>query len=269
MLPPPRPVRPPRTERPILGALHLIDATAAAAANQIKSYPPGSDESLLAGLIAKDADLEAAFVRRFQGRVYGLARLLVGEAHLAEDVAQEAFLRAWRHAPNFDPRRGSITTWLHTITRNLAIDALRRRRAVPVNLDMLMLEPDPQAKAPDEAAANADAGSRVRDAIGHLPLEQRRAVMLAFFYGQTAREISIADRIPLGTAKTRIRLGITKLRAALEGADIGPRGREEQLQPTRLGVDQTPETPSMTAPGPEGAMAACLLSHCSTTGSMP
>jgi RNA polymerase sigma factor (sigma-70 family) len=233
MFPPHRPVRSPRTERPIVGVLQLIDATVPAVGNQIESYPPGSDESLLAGLVAKDADLEAAFVRRFQGRVYGLARLLVGEAQLAEDVAQEAFLRAWRHAPNFDPRRGSVTTWLHTITRNLAIDALRRRRAVPVNVDMLILEPDPQAKAPDEAAANADADSRLRDAIRHLPLEQRRAVMLAFFYGQTAREISIADRIPLGTAKTRIRLGITKLRAALEEADIGqPRCQEQHCSTT-------------------------------------
>ncbi len=228
---------PPRTERPILGVLHLTGATAPAAGDQIESYPPGSDETLLAGLAARDAHLEAAFVQRFQGRVYGLARLLVGESHLAEDVAQQAFLRAWRHAPSFDPRRGSVTTWLHSITRNLAIDALRRRRAVPVSLDMLMLEPDPQAKAPDEAAANADAGSRLREAIGHLPVEQRRAVMLAFFYGQTAREISIADRIPLGTAKTRIRLGLVKLRAALEGADIGQPRSEEQLQPTRLRLE--------------------------------
>ena len=211
--PPPRPPAPGRATDPRCLPTSLTPAPLRQATRSSRTRP-GSDESLLAGLVANDADLEAAFVRRFQGRVYGLARLLVGETLLAEDVAQEAFLRAWRHAPDFDPRRGSVTTWLLTITRNLAIDALRRRRAVPVDLDLLGLEPDTQAKAPDELAADADAGSRLREAIGHLPPEQRRAVMLAFFYGQTAREISITERIPLGTAKTRIRLGMTKLRVS-------------------------------------------------------
>jgi RNA polymerase sigma factor (sigma-70 family) len=220
MSPAPCSVRSRETERPILGVLPAIGSGAAAASNEIEAYPSGSDESLLAGLVAKNADLEAAFVRRFQDRVYGVARLIVGETRMAEDVAQEAFLRAWRCAPNFDPRRGSVITWLHAITRNLAIDALRRRRTGPVDLDILMLEPDTQAKAPDEMAADADAGSRLREAVGHLPLEQRRAVILAFFYGQTARDISIGERIPLGTAKTRIRLGMTKLRAALDPVDI-------------------------------------------------
>ena len=81
---------------------------------------------------------------------------------------------------------------------------------------LVTLGPAPDAMAPDELAVDADAGSRLREAIGHLPPEQRRAVLLAFFYGQTAQEISITERIPLGTAKTRIRLGMTKLRAATQ-----------------------------------------------------
>ncbi len=175
-----------------------------------------SDEILLAGFSSGDADLEVAFIRRFQDRVYGLARRLVGETPLAEDVAQEAFLRAWRHAPRFDPRKGSVTTWLLAITRNLAIDALRRRQGEPLPLDLLVsLEPDTRAKGPAELIADADDASRLRQALGRLPIQQRRAVVLAFFYGQSGQEISIMERIPLGTAKTRINLGMSKLRSAL------------------------------------------------------
>ncbi|HEX6336083.1 MAG TPA: sigma-70 family RNA polymerase sigma factor [Jiangellaceae bacterium] len=87
-----------------------------------------SDESLLAGMAAGDVGAAATFVRRFQARVYGLALAVVGIAPDAEEVAQEAFMRAWRHAGNFDPRRGRVSTWLLTITRNVAIDKLRVRR---------------------------------------------------------------------------------------------------------------------------------------------
>jgi RNA polymerase sigma-70 factor (ECF subfamily) len=178
--------------------------------------PPGSDESPLAGLASGDAQLQAAFVRRFQDRVFGLAYRLVGETALAQDIAQEAFLRAWRHASDFNPRCASITTWLLAITRNLAIDTLRRRRALPLAPDLPgWLEPPSQAKPPDELAVDADAASRLRGALRMLPPEQRRAVVRAFSYGQTAQEISIAEAIPLGTAKTRIRLGMTKLRTGL------------------------------------------------------
>src|SRR5690349_2083588 len=84
-----------------------------------------SDEALVAGLALGDADAALAFVRRFQRRVYGCALAIVGDRGRAEDVAQEAFVRAWKHAAIFDPRRASVATWLLTITRNLAIDAVR------------------------------------------------------------------------------------------------------------------------------------------------
>jgi RNA polymerase sigma factor (sigma-70 family) len=178
--------------------------------------PSDPDEILIAGLATGDHDAEVAFVRHFEFRVYGLAFRLVRDKALAEDIAQEAFLRAWRHAADFDPSRGSVTTWLLAITRNVAIDALRRRRAEPVDPELLKsLEPDVQAKSPDELVADNDAASRLRGVIGHLPTEQRRALVLAFFYGRTAHEISISEGIPLGTAKTRIRAAMTKLRAAL------------------------------------------------------
>ena len=175
-----------------------------------------SDEALLSGLAVGDAELQVAFIRRFQRRVYGLAVRLVGDSALAEDIAQEAFLRAWRHAPVFDPRRGSVATWLLTITRNLAVDALRLRTALPTDPDALVaVGPESRSRRPEEAAVEADAVARLRGSLGDLPPEQRRALVLAAFYGQTAREIAAAEAIPVGTAKTRIRAAMGKLRAAM------------------------------------------------------
>ena len=94
-----------------------------------------SDEALLAGMAVGDQSAAVTFVRRYQRRVFGLAYSMTSDPGVAEDVAQEALIRVWRHAPVFDPRRGSVTSWVLTITRNLAIDALRMRRAVPTDPD--------------------------------------------------------------------------------------------------------------------------------------
>jgi RNA polymerase sigma-70 factor (ECF subfamily) len=90
--------------------------------------------ALLASFALGDPDAATAFIRRYQGRVYGLARAMVGALDLAEDVAQEAFLRAWKNAQAYDSRRGSVHTWMLVITRSLAIDAMRLRRAQPEQL---------------------------------------------------------------------------------------------------------------------------------------
>jgi RNA polymerase sigma factor (sigma-70 family) len=176
-----------------------------------------SDEALLAGMAVGDQAATVSFTRRYQRRVFGLAYSMTSDAGVAEDVAQEAMLRVWRHAPVFDPRRGSVTSWVLTITRNLAIDALRLRRAVPT-------DPDDFATAaltssehnPEDAVRRGDARQLVRAALQVLPTEQRRAVVLAAVYGRTALEISEAEGIPLGTAKTRIRTALIRLRAAVE-----------------------------------------------------
>ncbi len=173
-----------------------------------------SDESLLAGLAVGDAAAGTAFVRRFQRRVYGLAYGLVGDAGAAEDVAQEAFVRAWRHAQNYDTRRGSVATWLLAITRNLAIDNLRMRRPQPADPEtVLALQPMPTGPTPDDTIVTSSAVAALGNTLRHMPDEQRRALLLAAFYGYTAREISEAEGIPLGTAKTRIRAAMLKLRA--------------------------------------------------------
>ena len=174
------------------------------------------DDALLAGFAVGDADAAAAFIRRHQRRVFGLALSVVGDPALAEDVAQEAFSRAWRHAGAYDPRRGAVTTWLLTITRNLAIDASRLRRAAPVDPSLLATMTGASADvSPAAAAEQRDDADRLRVALAALPEDQRRALVLAGICGRTAKEISDAEGIPLGTAKTRIRSGMMKLRSTL------------------------------------------------------
>ena len=174
-----------------------------------------SDDTLIGGMAAGDPDAAASLVRRHQQRVFGLALAIVGERSSAEDVAQEAFLRAWRHADGFDPRRGTGTAWLLTITRNLALDVLRARRVRPAEpLELLCTEiaaPD----VPADLALMALETERVRAALRSLPTAQRRAVILAVFGGRTARELGEIEDIPLGTAKTRIRDGLRRLRQEL------------------------------------------------------
>jgi RNA polymerase sigma factor (sigma-70 family) len=179
-----------------------------------------SDEALIAGMAVGDDAAAVAFVRRYQRRVFGLAVGMLGDPGVAEDVAQEALLRAWRHAPVFDARRGSVTSWVLTITRNLAVDAIRQRRAVPTDPETLVaLGLANASDSAEDVAAAGDLGPELRTALEDLPVEQRRATVLAALYGRTANEISSSEAIPLGTAKTRIRAGLSKLRAALRDAE--------------------------------------------------
>ena len=179
-----------------------------------------SDETLMAGLAAGDRDAASAFVQRFQRRVFGLARTIVIDDRAAEDIAQEAFVRAWKHAGAYDPRRGSVVGWLLTITRNLAIDAVRVR--VPVAIDpatMLGYDVAASDRSPGEHAELSDDRERLRAALAQLPEEQSRAVVLAGLLGYTAREVGEIEDIPLGTAKTRIRTALLRLRNALVTED--------------------------------------------------
>jgi RNA polymerase sigma factor (sigma-70 family) len=170
----------------------------------------------MAAMAAGDHDALAPFIRRHQRKVYGLALSVVGDRATAEDVAQEAFTRAWRHAGSFDARRASATTWLLTITRNLAIDAIRLRRSDPTDpVAMASLLGAARSPEPaDLALASADQ-RRLIQALSRLPVEQRRAVVLAAIGGRTGEEISQTEGIPLGTAKTRIRTALIRLRADL------------------------------------------------------
>jgi RNA polymerase sigma factor (sigma-70 family) len=177
-----------------------------------------SDEALLAGFATGDPGTAAVFVRRFQGRVYGLALTIVRQPAIAEEVAQETFARVFRHAGNYDARKGRVSTWLLSIARNLAIDVTRMKRLDPVDPEVIAAELSLTSHEPaaDEMPIQPDEREQLRSAITHLPDDQRRALVLAAYMGRTAREISDLDDIPLGTVKTRIRTAMLKLRDELE-----------------------------------------------------
>lgn len=175
------------------------------------------DETLLYGLVTGDAEITVAFVRRFQRLVYGIALTVVGDPGVAEDVAQQTFERAWRHAQVFDPRRGSVRTWLATIARNLAIDAVRKHQPAPLAPEDLAPLLTAVTSGPEQAALTSEATADLRRAVATLPPEQARALVLAGIHGMTAREIAEWEGVPLGTAKTRIRSGMLKVRALMSG----------------------------------------------------
>jgi RNA polymerase sigma factor (sigma-70 family) len=179
-----------------------------------------NDETLLAGFRASEPETAAAFVRRFQGRVFGLALTIIGDRAEAEEAAQETLLRAWRYAEGYDPRRGPVSRWLLAIGRNVAIDRAHVRRAEPIDpCALLRLEAPDHEAPPDERQIATDEAARLRSAIATLPPEQRRALVLAAFFGRSAREIGAIENAPLGTIKTRIRTATLKLHAMLEVGD--------------------------------------------------
>jgi RNA polymerase sigma factor (sigma-70 family) len=177
-----------------------------------------SDESLLAGLGSGDPDAAADFLRRFQRRVFGLTFSILRDRAAAEEAAQETFLRAWRHASVYDPRRGTVAGWLLTIARNVSINMLPTRRFDPVDPEVLLALEGKQPHQ-DRTEARALDAELLREPLARLPGDQRRALVLAAFYGFTAREISELDSVPLGTVKTRIRSAMLKLRSQLRVSD--------------------------------------------------
>lgn len=174
-----------------------------------------SDDMLLAGLGAGDAQAARAFVRRFQSTVFGVALAVVGDRGLAEDIAQQAFERAWRHADLYDPRRGSVRTWLTRIVHNLAVDATRIRRPTPLDPQQLLPLMTAITEAPDPQALGNETSTQLRTALATLPPEQARAVVMATVHGLSAREIADTEHVPVGTAKSRIGAAIAKLHAVL------------------------------------------------------
>ena len=175
-----------------------------------------ADEALLAAMALGDQRAGAVFVRRHQRAVFGLAVTMCRDTLLAEDLAQQTFERVWRHAVGFDPRRGSARVWMLTITRRLCIDAFRTRRSTPFDrADIEPLLPDATTPVADLAAARADVRG-LQPAIAALPAEQQRVLLLSALGGHTLVEIAEMECIPLGTAKTRLRTALLRVRSEMQ-----------------------------------------------------
>jgi RNA polymerase sigma-70 factor (ECF subfamily) len=198
-------------------AIHSADSAVSPDVSVYSLADRATDGALMSALAVNDETAAVAFVRRFQGPVFGLAVSITHDRALAEDVAQEAFLRAWRAAGNYDARRGSVLTWLLTITRNLAIDAIRARRSFPLESGELevLITTTLAGAAPDGSGGRLEAMAAA-ERLAQLPTEQARAVVLAVIGGRTVNEVATYEGIPLGTAKTRIRTGLRRMRLAME-----------------------------------------------------
>lgn len=169
------------------------------------------DARVVTALQKGDGGALKSLYDKYSNLVYAVALRSLGDTAAAEDVLQEVFLQLWRQPHAFDPARGSLPAWLAVLTRNRAIDALRRRRPeVDIDDVPLACSLDLEDRAIRQALTN-----KARECMAKMPTEQRRDVELAFFSGLTHSEIAEKTGEPLGTIKTRIRTGLIAIRRAL------------------------------------------------------
>ena len=176
-----------------------------------------SDAHLVARLAAGDDHALAEIFDELGAVVYGAARRIVGQEALAYDVVQDVFVRLWTHPERYDDSVGTLATYLGMLARSRALDLVRSelRRAARQERHLRLNSPEPRASVADQVAATESARLG-RGAIAALPDDQRRAVELAYFEGLSYREVAIAEGIPEGTAKSRIRLAHAKLATLLD-----------------------------------------------------
>jgi RNA polymerase sigma-70 factor (ECF subfamily) len=171
-----------------------------------------TDVELVHAMADGDRDSFAALYDRHAPRVFALLMRWLGQRADAEDVLQETFWQVWEQAGRYDPMRAPPGGWVYLIARSRAMDVLRRRR--PEATGRPGCEPV-TITDPGAAAEHGEASMNIGKALGALPEEQRVAVHLAFFDGMTHEQVARRQSIPLGTAKTRIRLGMQRLREIL------------------------------------------------------
>jgi RNA polymerase sigma-70 factor (ECF subfamily) len=179
-----------------------------------------SDADLITLVTRGDQDALGTLYERYSRAVYSFSLRIVGDAQVAEEILQEVFVRVWQQGGSFQAARGSLITWLLSITHNLSIDEVRRRKRRPQKADaeepetILASLPDEGSDVEEEVWLSSLRVS-IQDALQQLPAAQREAIELAYFQGLTQREIAEVLGEPLGTIKTRMRLGMLKLREQL------------------------------------------------------
>jgi RNA polymerase sigma-70 factor, ECF subfamily len=179
----------------------------------MRSQPAGSDAALMRAFASRDERAADTLYGRFASRVYGLGIVMLGSDAAAQDLVQDTFVKLWRNADRYDTSRGKLETWVLLVARSLAIDSLRRRVLEARSLEATgrPREDDPSA-GPEELAETGDLADRARRAMQRLSAEQRAALELAYFGGRTSAEVAEMEGIPVGTAKTRIRSALLRLR---------------------------------------------------------
>jgi RNA polymerase sigma factor (sigma-70 family) len=185
-----------------------------------KAYQGLRDGQLVELVAQKDAGALEALYGRYGRAAYSLARRILTEETLAQDVVQEVFLSLWRNAGRFDAGRGTVATYLLSMTHHRAVDVVRREenlRRWRTSDEGLELEADPGARVEDDVVAS-ERRAEVRAALGELPDAQREALLLAYFGGYTQREVAALVGVPLGTVKTRMAAGMRKMKEALQDA---------------------------------------------------
>jgi RNA polymerase sigma-70 factor, ECF subfamily len=173
-----------------------------------------ADARLAQQLMARDEEALRAAIATYGRVVFGVARRILAEASLAEEVAQDTFLALWRRPGAFDPSRGSLQSFLAGVARNKAVDLVRREESLRRAKEALLAEAEAEAGDASEAAATGGVEEReaVKAALEQLSPLQREAIVLAYWGGRTYREVAADLGIPEGTAKTRLRDGLMKLR---------------------------------------------------------
>ncbi len=185
--------------------------------DELEAREADGDEDLARRLALHDAEAFAMLYDRHGRSLFSLAFRILGDQAEAEDVVQDVFTQAWRQAERYDPRRGHPVAWLLNIARSRAIDQLRRRRHLAPIEDGNVAERLSVLPGFDVAAVTADDINAVRHALAALPSLQRTAIELAYYEGLSQTEIAERLEQPLGTVKTRVRLGLLKLREAMTG----------------------------------------------------
>ncbi len=182
-------------------------------------YSKLDDARLIDLIIRSESDALAELYDRYNRLVFGLALNAVRDSALAEEITQDVFMRVWDKADTYRSEQGKVITWLANITRHRAIDMLRHQNVRPeghsLSWDELPFFDPPDSQNIETEVEQGLASLRVRQALSQLPEEQRQALALAYFRGYTQEEVAEALGEPLGTVKTRIRLGMLKLRQIL------------------------------------------------------
>jgi RNA polymerase sigma-70 factor (ECF subfamily) len=186
-------------------------------------YAALRDDELMDRLVGRDLAAFEALYDRYGDLVYSVSLRVVGDTYVAEDVTQDVFVRVWRRPEQFDVRRGKFVTWILSVARNRSIDH-RRSQARRMRHETLpstdeeedVLPSDDSRDDPAAATVLSDDCAAVRAALEVLPAEQKLAIQLAYFGGLTQQEIANKLGQPLGTVKTRIRLGMQKMRGTLQ-----------------------------------------------------